>query len=70
MYILQLWAVQVKSKLCHMIQVLLKLRFTAMNGKTRRLLKSVFFIYRCVGILLTSVYITQLVLATPTLIGT
>jgi len=40
------------------------------NGKSRRLLKSVFFIYRCVGILLTSVYITQQVLATPNLIGT
>ena len=42
------------------------------NGKTHRLLKSVFFIYIfiCVGILLTSVYITQQVLTTPTLIGT
>ena len=40
------------------------------NGKTRRLLKSVFFIYECVGILLTGVYITQQVLAAPTLIVT
>ena len=40
------------------------------DEKTCRLLESVFFIYRCVGILLTSVYITQQVLATPTLIGT
>ena len=42
------------------------------NGKTHRLLKSVFFIYECAGILLTSVYITQLVLmlATLTLIVT
>ena len=40
------------------------------NGKTHRLLKSVFFIYECAGILLTSLYITQLMLVTPTLIGT
>ena len=37
------------------------------NGKTRRLLKSVF---KCAGILLTSIYITQQVLASPTLTGT
>ena len=29
------------------------------NGKTHRLLKSVFFIYNCAGILLTSIYIIQ-----------
>ena len=40
------------------------------NGKTVRLLKSVFFIYKGAGILQTSIYITQRVLATPTLIGT
>ena len=40
------------------------------NGKTHRLLKLLFFIYKCAGILLTSIYITQWVLATPTLIGT
>ena len=39
------------------------------NGKTRRLLKLLFFIYICAGILPTSVY-THQVLATPTLIGT
>ena len=40
------------------------------NGKTRRLLKLLFFIYECAGILLTSIYITKRVLATPTLSGT
>ena len=54
--------------LCHMTQVVLKLRFTAMERL--RLLKLVFFTYKGTGILLTSVYITQQVLATPTLIGT
>ena len=38
------------------------------NGKTLRLLKLVFFTYECAGILLTSIYITKLMLATPTLI--
>ena len=52
----------------HMTQVLLKLRFTAMERL--RLLKLVFFTYKCTGILLSSIYITQRVLATPTLIGT
>ena len=47
--------------LCRMIQVLLALS----NGKTRRLLKLLLFIYKCAGILLT----TQWVLATPILIG-
>ena len=40
------------------------------NGKTHRLLKLLFFIYECAGIVQTSIYITQRVLATPTLIGT
>ena len=40
------------------------------NGKTHRILKLLFFIYKCAGILLTSTLITQRVLATPTLIGT
>ena len=40
------------------------------NGKTHRLLKLVYFIYECAGILQTSIYITQRVLATPTLIST
>ena len=40
------------------------------DGKTLRLLKFVFFIYKCAGIKLTSAYITQWVLATPTLIDT
>ena len=40
------------------------------NGKISRLLKLVFFIHKCAGILLTSIYMTQLVLATPTLICT
>ena len=39
------------------------------NGKTHRLLKSVFFIYKCAGILLTTVYIIHRVLATPTLMA-
>ena len=38
------------------------------NGKTCRLLKLLFFVYKCAGILVTSIYITQRVLATPTLI--
>ena len=38
------------------------------NGKTQ-IIKVVFFIYKCAGILLTSIYVTQWVLATPTLIG-
>ena len=40
------------------------------NGKTFRLLKLVFFIYKGAGILQTSIYSTQRVLATPTLIST
>ena len=40
------------------------------NGKNVRLLKFVFFIYKHAGIKLTSAYITQWVLATPTLIDT
>ena len=40
------------------------------NRKTHRMLKLVFFIYKCAGMLLTSTYITQWVSATPTLIGT
>ena len=40
------------------------------NGKTHRLLKLLFFIHECAGMLLTSIYITQRVLATPNLIGT
>ena len=37
------WVVQVKFKLCHMTQVLLKLKFTAIDA---RVIKS-FFIYKC-----------------------
>ena len=40
------------------------------DGKSLRLLKLVFFTYKGAGILQTSLYITQRVLATPTLIGT
>ena len=40
------------------------------NGKNLKLLKFVFFIYKHAGIKLTSVYITQWVLATPTLSDT
>ena len=40
------------------------------DGKTLRLLKLVFFTYKGAGILQTSIYITQQVLATPILIGT
>ena len=40
------------------------------NGKTHGLLKLLFFIYECAGMLQTSIYITQRVLATSTLIGT
>ena len=39
------------------------------DGNTQ-VIKFAFFIYKCVGIKLTSAYITQWVLATPTLIGT
>ena len=39
-------------------------------GKFFRLLKLIFFTYKGAGILLTSIYITQWMLATPTLIGT
>ena len=35
-----------------------------------RLLKLLFFIYECAGIVQTIIHITQRVLATPTLIGT
>ena len=52
--------------LCHMTQVLL----VYSDGKTLRLLKLVFFTYKGAGILQTSIYNTQRVLATPTLIGT
>ena len=48
-----------------MTQALLKLMATTME----RLLV-VFFTYKGVGILQTSTYITQRVIATPTLIGT
>ena len=40
------------------------------NGKTHMLLKLLFFIYKCAGILTSNYYITQWELATPTLIGT
>jgi len=40
------------------------------NGKTHRLLKLIYFTYKGAGILQTSIYITQRVLATPTLIST
>ena len=43
--------------LCHMTQVLLKLRFTAME-RLAGYLKLIFFIYNCAGILLTSIYIS------------
>ena len=49
------------------IQVLLNMRFIVMDSQV---IKVNFFIYTCAGILLTSIYITQWVLATPTLIGT
>jgi len=35
-----------------------------------RLLKFIFFTYKCAGMLLTGISIIQRVLATPTLIGT
>ena len=61
-----MWVVQVKFKLdSSSIEI-----EVYNNGKTHRLLKLVFFIYECTGILLTSIYITQRLLATPTLIGT
>ena len=56
--------------LCRVTQVLLKIEVTPCNGKTHRLLKFLFSIYECAGILQTSIYITQRVLPTPTLIGT
>ena len=40
------------------------------NGKSLRLLKLLFFIYKGAGILQTSILVSQRVLATPTLIGT
>ena len=40
------------------------------DGKSVRLLKLVFFIYKGAGIIQTSTYIIQRVLATPTLIDT
>ena len=55
--------------LCHMTQVQLKSRATAMK-RVSGLLKLVFFTYKGAGILQTSLYITQRVLATPNLIGT
>ena len=68
-----MWVVQIKFKLyvtC-MTQVLLKIEgYRYSNGKIFRLLKLVFFTYKGAGILQTSIYITQRVLAAPTLIGT
>ena len=61
-----MWVVQVKFKLDSSS---IKIEVYN-NGKTHRLLKLLFFTYKCAGILLTSIYITQCVLATPTLIGT
>ena len=52
--------------LCPMTQVVLKLRFSV--GETLRLLKFLFFTYELAGIYLTSTYIPQWMLATPTLI--
>ena len=52
-----------------MIQVLSKLRFTALERHIVYI-KIGFFIYKWAGILLTSVHITQWVLATPTLTDT
>ena len=57
-----MWAVQVKFK------PYVTWWFTAMERLAGYYI--VFFIYKCAGILLTSTYITQWVLATPTLIGT
>ena len=44
--------------------------FINSNEKTHRLLKLLFFIYKCADILLTSIYIIQWELATPTLVVT
>ena len=65
-YILYVGGSSKIQTVCHVTQVLL----VYSNGKTHRLLKLLFFIYECAGILLTSIHITQRVLATPTLIGT
>ena len=46
------------------------IEFEYSDGKSLGLLKLVFFTYKGAGILQTSIYITQWVLATPTLIGT
>ena len=56
-----MWVVKVKFKLCHT---------DYSDGNTLRLLKLLFFTYKCAGILLTSAYLTQWMLATPTLIAT
>ena len=54
--------------LCHMTQVLLKLRFKRKNSQVIKV--GFLHLQMCrLGILLTSIYITQQVLATPTLIG-
>ena len=52
--VLYMRVVQIKFKLCHVTQVLLKLRTTAMEGL--RLLKLVYFTYKGGDILQTSIY--------------
>ena len=52
-WLYNMWVVQVINirTLCHMTQVLLKLRFTVMERLIYRLLKLLFFIYKYAGIL-------------------
>ena len=54
--------------LCHIDSNSIKIEVYS-NEKTHRLFKFLLFIYKCAGILPTSICITQWVLATPTLMA-
>ena len=61
----ELWVVQVKFKPFAHDSSFIEIEVHN-SGKTHSLLKLLFFIYERAGILLTSIHITQRVLATPT----
>ena len=64
-----MWVVQVKSNFMSHDSSSIEIEVHS-NGKSLRLLKLLFFIYKGAGILQTSILVSQRVLATPTLIGT
>ena len=63
---MKLWVVQVNF----MSHDSSSIEIEVFNTEKTHGLKLLFFIYECAGIILTRIYITKRVLATPTLIGT